>query len=89
MNITNNFTDADGNHEGGTSYGEGYCISWQRGEGDRNGSACQEQLQYFQNSKFECPENDRALGHLYEAITALEARRDKRKAEGTLGTTNV
>ena len=93
MNITNNFTDADGNHEGGTSYGKGYCISWQRGEGDRNGAflldvlgACQEQLRYFQNSKFECPENDRALDHLYEAITALEARRDKRKAERTLGT---
>ena len=93
MNITNNFTDADGNHEGGTSYGKGYCISWQRGESYRNGAflldvlgACQERLLYFQNSKFECPENDRALGHLYEAITALEARRDKRKAERTLGT---
>ena len=51
--------------------------------------ACQEQLQYFQNSKFECPENDRALDHLAKVIEALEARRDKRKTEGTLGTTNV
>lgn len=98
--VNSNWTDeATGNHDGGVSYGPGYCLSWQRGplnEADRNGAglievldACRHQLEYFQNGKFSCEENRLALEKLDEAIAHLESRRDRRTAEGTLGTTEV
>lgn len=95
-----NWTKPDGTHDGGVFCDIGATISWQRGpiatEKDRNGAliinvlgACRDQLEYFQSSKFACPENQEALEHLYACMDALERRRDRRKDEGTLGTTQV
>lgn len=96
MSMNRNWTDGEGNHDGGVSYGEGFCISWQRGptvENGQNGAfltevleACHHQLTYFQAGKFACDENDEALGHLEECIRLLKARRDRRKQAGTYGT---
>jgi len=100
INKTYNWTDDNEGHIGGQSYGEGYCIAWQRGpvvtDNYRNGAllldvlgACQEQLWYFQNSTLRCVENRVALQHLAEVIKVLEARRDRIATEGTSGTTSV
>lgn len=91
-----NWTNEDGSHAGGVSTGVGFTIAWQRGpltEAGRNGAflievleSCRCQLQYFQMSKYACDENLKALEHLDEAIFALKSRRDRRQAEGVLGT---
>ena len=97
MLFNRNWSNEDGTHEGGVSCGIGFCISWQRGslaDNARNGAfllevlgACRSQLAYCQDSKFECQENEDALRHLDATIAALDSRRDRRSAEGTLGTT--
>lgn len=94
--INSNWTDNDGNHQGGQSCGIGFTIAWQRGglnTTDRNGAfiidvldVCLNQLNYFQNSKFATTENAEAINNLQKTIDVLIARRDRRKAEGTLGT---
>jgi hypothetical protein len=97
--INTNWTNTQDEHEGGISTGIGFTIAWQRGglnTAGRNGAflievaqACQLQLQYYQNSKYACIENAEALRHLDEAITWLQARRDRRAVEGKLGTQEV
>ena len=97
--VNKDWSNEDGTHEGGVSYGEGFCISWQRGsliDEGRNGAfllevleACRSQLVYYQDSKFKSQENEDALNHLDASITALQSRRDRRSTEGKLGTTNV
>jgi hypothetical protein len=94
--INQNWTNEDGTHNGGVSTGIGYTIAWQRGplnEGGRNGAfmievlqACRHQMNYYQDSRYACQENEAALHHLDLAIAALQSRRDRRDAEGTLGT---
>ena len=94
-----NWTTLEGNHDGGQNYGVGFTIAWQRGpigESGRNGAvllevleACRSQLNYFQNSKFACPENEEALDHIGRAISCLQNRRSRRQEEGTLGTHQV
>ena len=94
-----NWTDEDGNHEGGQSIGIGFTIAWQRGslnEMGRNGAflievleACQAQLEHYQLDKFACPENQDALSCVESAISHLQARRDRRQRVGMLGTTPV
>ena len=89
----------NGEHDGGQSYGPGFTIAWQRGpltEAGRNGAflsevldACRHQLAYFEYNRHACQENADALGHLEQAIALLEARRARRAAAGTLGTTQV
>ncbi len=95
MNSTHNWTTDDCIPDGGTAYGEGFCISWQRGslEKGRNGAflievleACKSQLMFYQNSKFPCEENQIALQHLEKCIAALESRIARRQMEGKLGT---
>ena len=96
--VNKNWSNPDGTRAGGVSYGPGFCVSWQRGpltEG-RNGAflievleACESQLAYYQDSKFTCQENADALNHLNAAISTLQSRRDRRFAEGKLGTTEV
>lgn len=99
LTVNQNWTEQDGDHDGGVSYGPGFAISWQRGpikETHRNGAflidvleACHHQLAYFQNSKYACQENDDALKHLEKAIASLESRRARRGNAGTLGHTEV
>jgi hypothetical protein len=93
------WTDSEGNHQGGFFQSLGILIQWQRGSLDvegRNGAflidvieAAQQQLEYYQSGKFNCLENDTALHHLRLALEALEARRDRRKQQGKFGTTQV
>ena len=95
--ITSNWTDSDGNHDGGVSTGIGFTISWQRGslnEAGRNGAflievleSCLSQIEYFQSAKFQCQENADAIYHLEESISYLQSRLNRRKNSGTLGTT--
>lgn len=100
MKFNHNWTNTeDGTHDGGQSFGPGFCISWQRGplnENGRNGAfvidvleACLHQLKYFQNSKFACPENEKAISHINQALSELEIRLERRKREGVLGTSEV
>jgi hypothetical protein len=94
-----NWTDAEGNHQGGVSYGPGFTIHWQRGpltDGGQNGAflitvllACIGQLQYFQNSKFASKENQEALNYLSLALQSLRSRKSKRQKDGILGTHEV
>ena len=95
--ITSNWTDTEGNHDGGVSTGIGFTIAWQRGslnEADRNGAflievveVCLNQIEYFQDGKFQCQENAEAIFHLEQAIASLKSRRNRREQDGTLGTT--
>jgi hypothetical protein len=94
--INQNWTDEQGNHQGGVSTGIGYTIAWQRGPlnvAGRNGAflievlgSCRDQLAYYQGSSFACQENQSALDSLDKAIAYLMSRRDRRKEVGTLGT---
>lgn len=90
-----NWLDAEGNPDGGISNGVGFTISWQRGSlaSGRNGAfildvlqSCLNQLDYYQQSKFACEENQAAIDHLRQAIAALVLRRDRRQQAGSLGT---
>jgi hypothetical protein len=93
-----NWTNPDGTHDGGTSCGIGFTIAWQRGPltNGRNGAfllevlaACKHQLDYCQNSRYACDENQEALDYLELAIATLEARKIRRKQQGILGTHEV
>lgn len=96
--INANWANPDGSHDGGVSTGIGFTISWQRGplENGRNGAfmlevldACRHQLEYYQNSKFACGENQEALQSIDRAIKVLQERRERRQQEGKLGTHQV
>lgn len=97
---SSHWTDAEGNPAGGSTYGNGFAISWQNGPlgrgADRkepNGAfvedvikAASDRLVYYQNSRFACDYNARALAHLSLALSALNSRtaeREKRDVEGT------
>jgi hypothetical protein len=94
--IDKNWTDVEGGHEGGVSTGVGYTIFWQRGslvESGRNGAflievleSCRNQLAYYQDSSWACPENQEALDALNKSIEALQSRRSRREQSGVLGT---
>lgn len=96
--VNKDWSNPDGTHAGGVAYGPGFCVSWQHGSlsDGRNGAflievleACRLQLAYHQDSKFKSQENEDALKHINAAIAALQSRRDRRLAEGKLGTTDV
>lgn len=85
---------------GGTSYGTGFCISWQHGplgRGDArvaaNGAfvetiiaAARDRLEYYQTSPFACSENALAISHLTQALEALQQRTAAREARQVEGT---
>ena len=48
-----------------------------------------DRLETYQKGKFACAENEEAIKHLYSAVTALRARTERRRVEGTLGTHRV
>ncbi len=98
--MSQHWNDENNNPEGGVVSGTGFTISWQRGplgrDGDRempNGAfvedvinACVSRIKYYQNSRFNCGENAKALVHLQLALDALDSRtkdREARKVEGT------
>ena len=92
--------DEAGNPAGGRTVGLGLRINWQNGplavDGQRvepSGAfvegvinAAIDRLNCYQQSKFACPENARALSHLHSAIACLMERtqdRERRQVEGT------
>jgi hypothetical protein len=94
------WNDSNGNPAGGSTFGNGFAISWQNGPLGRgaerkepNGAfvedvidAARDRIEYYQQSKFSCPENAAALEHLRAALRILRDRtvnREARKVEGT------
>ena len=98
--LQEHWNDENGNPAGGSTFGQGFAISWQngplgRGEGRKqpNGAfvehiieAAVGRLEYYQESKFACIENEQALSSLRTALKHLNDRtadREKREVEGT------
>lgn len=97
-----NFSDDDGNHQGGCVFGPGFTISWQRGPAiidemfQQNGAfletvlgAVIHQLEYVNSGKFKCQENADALRFLTLAAEAMASRRRDRQVRGVSGTHEV
>jgi len=97
----NHFLDANGNPEGGQTFGNGFAIAWQRGPLGRdanrkapNGAFVEDViaaakdriLWYQQDTRFKCDENDDALTYLQLTLNRLSARTARRSVAGTEGT---
>lgn len=95
-----NYNDENGNPAGGFFRAKGIDIQWQNGplgtgesRKEPNGAfvetvieAAFQRLQYYQNSKFACMENDMAMLKLEEALHWLNSRTNKRLKRGVEGT---
>jgi hypothetical protein len=102
---SNQFSDADGNPAGGSTYGPGFAISWQNGplgapdDPDRqepNGAfvetvikAAADRIEFYQASRFASADNQEALDHLNAALDALDRRTRARTERGVEGTHTV
>ena len=98
--FSENWTDEDGNPNGGCVSGRGFTISWQNGPlgrgNDRkepNGAfvedvilAVADRIKHYQSSKFKCDDNSAALGYLAMAVDALRKRTDDREKRDVEGT---
>lgn len=97
---SSHFTD-EGKPDGGGTYGQGFCITWQRGPLGRgedreepNGAfvediitAAMDRILFYQNeTPFACDENAKAIEHLELALKCLKRRTMRREASGTEGT---
>lgn len=97
---SSNWKDANGNPAGGCAYGTGFAISWQNGPLGRgearlepNGAfvediiaVARDRLEYYQQSRFNCEENEEAIQYLSLALDTLDSRtkdREQRDVEGT------
>lgn len=94
------WNDANGNPEGGTTYGNGFTIGWQHGplgrRGDRkdpNGAfvediieAAADRIRYYQCSRFACEYNAKALNYLEAALESLNSRTKDREIRDVEGT---
>ena len=97
---SNHFDDANGNPAGGSTYGNGFAISWQNGPLGRdaertepNGAfvedviiAAMDRIDYYQRSKFACERNQNARKHLDQALYELNARTREREERKVEGT---
>ena len=98
--MSKHWNDENGNPEGGVASGTGFTISWQHGPLGRNAErvkpngafvedvieSCVDRIRYYQDSRFNCGENAKALEYLMSALVALDSRtkdREARKVEGT------
>lgn len=93
------WNDANGNPAGGSTFGNGFAISWQNGPLGRgitrkqpNGAfvedvlcAVAHRLEFYQASSFRCEENQLALEHLHKALELLEDRTRAREARAVEG----
>jgi hypothetical protein len=82
------FLDYNGNPAGGSSFGRGYDITWQKGPlgqgADRvepNGAfvetvlrACLDRMNFYQTTKFNSEANALIIQHIESAIKACQAR---------------
>lgn len=97
---SSHFMDSNGNPAGGTTYGNGFAISWQNGPLGRgpdrrepNGAfvedvikAAIDRIEFYQRSKFACPRNEETLRLLYAALGSQESRTVDRELRGVEGT---
>lgn len=95
-----NDVDEQGVPNGGYASGMGMGLVWQKGPlgrgNDRkqpNGAfvetvidAVIQRIEFYQGSKFNCAENEAALGYLRRAAEALASRTAKREAQAVEGT---
>jgi len=95
-----NYVDESGNPTGGFVTAPGMTIVWQdgplgRGEARKapNGAfvetviaAALVRLGHYQDSKFNCTENQQAIDHLRLALKSLESRTARRESAGVEGT---
>jgi hypothetical protein len=98
-----NYVDATGAPEGGFVEATGLQIRWQKGplgrgaERDAPNGAFVEtvlfaallRLEHYQDSRFNCEENAKAIFHVQEALGALASRTQRREAAGVEGTHGV
>ena len=92
--------DRDKNPAGGSSRGIGYTVTWQNGALGRgedrkpqNGAFVEDiilvaiaRVEFYQRTKFACPQNDETLKHLKAAFASMQKRtaeREERSVEGT------
>ena len=94
------WNDANGNPQGGSTFGHGFAISWQHGPLGRgtdrkepNGAfvetiiaAAKHRLEYYQKSKFACKANERAIEWLNCALEILNDRTKDREKRNVEGT---
>ena len=100
---SHHFSDDEGRPAGGSSYGDGFTVSWQNGplgRGDSrslpNGAFVEtiiavavDRLEYYQSSGFACAENQAAIDALLRAKAELESRTARREQAGIEGTHGV
>lgn len=98
--LKRDWKDDNGNPDGGVYTGKGFMIGWQKGplvvDGIRvepNGAfvetiidAVVSRIEFYQDSKFACLENEAAIYHLKAALAWLDARTKSREARGVEGT---
>lgn len=94
-----NYTDGEGNPDGGYSEAPGLQIRWQRGaldfedeEEPWNGcflvtvlEAAKRQLEFYQSTKFKCADNENAMAMVEMAIRILNKRQLDRFERGVRG----
>lgn len=94
------WNDENNNPAGGSTFGNGFAISWQNGplgRGDErkepNGAfvedvieAAADRIRYYQSSRFACDYNAKALEHLEAALESLNDRTANREARSVEGT---
>jgi hypothetical protein len=94
------WNDKQGNPSGGSTYGNGFAISWQNGPlgrgSDRkepNGAfvediiaAAKDRIEYYQASRFNCEANAMAVLALESALQALNERTKERESRQVEGT---
>ena len=88
--------DENGNPCGGITEGVGFTISWQNGPlrtNNRNGAfvedvikAVIDRMEYYEASKFSCPENVQTISALKSALLSQIARTQRRTEAGIEGT---
>lgn len=97
------WNDAQNRPAGGSTFGNGFAISWQNGPLGRgperkepNGAfvediiaAAKDRLEYYQKSEFACYANEDAIDYLDEALKVLDERTREREQRQVEGTHNV
>lgn len=98
---SHHFVNPEGLPLGGVTYGIGFTASWQHGPTREQGSdepvkngcfvedllaAVVDRLEFYQDSMFNCAENDVAIAYVKNALAELSARTAKRTARGVEGT---
>lgn len=102
ITATNNI-DSDGNPAGGSVYGRGIALNFQNGPFDKKDTtqqpngvfletvihAAKQRIEFYQSTKFACPENHEAIVALEKALDALRRRTAERESRGVEGTHTV